>query len=262
MLDNQHLITYLRMAVEERATLKPLDTGLLPERVKQVLVDAIVDGGFEGDVLPSEHELARQLGVSRTTVRGALRSLEEEGLVTRQRGVGTRINGHIARARLTLNRVVGFWDLIREAGHKPSIAYTTVRVQPAGLDIAQYMGCSPETPFAVIDRLFLADGEPAILVAEMIQHKHLKGEIDSSDVNESIFDFANEHASEPIDHTVVEIVPVIADERLSGELKVDPGAPLLRLIEGHYTRGNQRIMVSQIHVVDRFVRFSVIRRRV
>jgi len=241
--------------------LKPLDTGLLPGRVKQVLVDAIVDGAFENGEMPSEHELARQLGVSRATVRGALRSLEEEGLVTRQRGVGTRINPHIARARLTLNRVVGFWDLIREAGHTPSIAYTRVRIQPAGLDVAQHMDCSPEAPFVVIDRLFLADGEPAILVAEMIQHKDLKRRIGPEDVNESIFDFASENAVEPIDHTVVEIVPVTADDGLAATLRVELGSALLRLIETHYTRSNYRILLSEIHVVDRFVRFNVIRRR-
>jgi GntR family transcriptional regulator len=248
------------VAVEEPTTLKPLDTGRLPQRVKQVLVDAIVDGAFE-DVLPSEHELARQLGVSRATVRSALRSLEEEGLVTRQRGVGTRINEHVARARLTLNRVVGFWDLIREAGHEPAIAYTRMRLQPAGLDVAQHMECPPDTPFVVIDRLFLADGEPAIRVAEMIQHKDLNGDLGPDDIDESIFEFASKHAEEPIDHTVVEIAPVVADPALADELKVAEGSPLLRLIETHYTLSNYRLMVSDIHVVDRFVRFNVIRRR-
>jgi GntR family transcriptional regulator len=246
--------------VEERPSLRPLDTALLPQRVKNALVDAIVDGAFDG-VLPSEHDLAEQLNVSRATVRAALRSIEEEGLVTRRRGVRTRINAHIARARLTLNRVVGFWDLIREAGHEPSIAYTKVRTQPAELDLAQLMGSSPETPFVIIDRLFLADGEPAILVAEMIQHKDLRRDIEAADVHESIFEFASEYATEPIDHTVVEVIPAVADAGLSEALGVELGDPLLRLIETHYTRSNYRLMVSEIHVVDRFVRFNVIRRR-
>jgi GntR family transcriptional regulator len=248
------------MPVERSVALQPIDTGLLPKRVKQVLVDAIVDGAFDGE-LPSENELARQLGVSRTTVRGALRSLEEEGLVTRQRGVGTRINAHVARARLTLNRVVGFWDLIKETGHTPSIAYTRVRVDTAGLDTTQRMDCSPTAPFVIIDRLFLANGEPAILLAEMIQHKDLTAEIKPEDVHESIFEFASTYAVEPIDHTIAEIIPVVADAQLAATLAVDEGSPLLRLVETHYTRSNYRLMVSEIHVVDRFVRFNIIRRR-
>lgn len=240
--------------------LKPLDTGLLPQRVKQILVDAIVDGAFDG-LLPSEHELARQLAVSRPTVRGALRSLEEEGLVTRQRGIGTRVNPHIARARITLNRVVGFWDLIKEAGHTPSIAYTRIAREPASLDLAQKLGCETGAPLVIIDRLFLADGEPAIVLAEAVQRKDLRGDVEPDDVHESIFAFADEYAAQPIDHTVVEIAPVVADAPLRDALGARIGDPLLRLIERHYSRSNYLLMVSHIHVVDRFVRFNVIRRR-
>lgn len=242
-------------------TIEPLDTGLLPQRVKQRLVDLIIDGAFDQGLLPSEMELARSFGVSRPTVRGALRSLEEEGLITRQRGVGTRVNPHVARTRLTLNRVVGFWDLIREAGHTPSIAYTRIRRESADLETARRFGCAEDEPLLLIDRLFLADGEPAIAVVEMIRRSDLKRDVEPDEVPESIFDFADEHATHPIDHTLVEIQPVVADEQLCLLLAIEEGVPLLRLIETHYSRANQLMMVSEIHVLDRFVRFTLIRRR-
>lgn len=240
--------------------LQPINTGLLSHRVKQAILDAILDGAFE-TVLPSEIELARQLAVSRATVRGALRSLEEEGLITRQRGVGTRVNQHIARARLTLNRVVGFWDLIREAGHEPSLAYTRVREGAATLDVVQRFACAPATTFLMIDRLFLADGEPAILVTENLMKRDLRAEVSADDVHESIFEFTDVFTEQSIDHTMVEVVPAAADEGLSEELKFGLGDPLLRLIESCYTRENRLILIADIHVVDRFIRFNVIRRR-
>lgn len=45
-----------------------------------------------GERLPSEAELSKQLGVSRATLREALRLLEEEKIVIRRHGVGTFIN--------------------------------------------------------------------------------------------------------------------------------------------------------------------------
>ena len=42
-----------------------------------------------GDLLPSESELCRAMGISRNTVRQAIGELEEEGLVVRKRGKGT-----------------------------------------------------------------------------------------------------------------------------------------------------------------------------
>lgn len=242
--------------------IEPLETGLLPQRVKARLVDAIIDGAFADGLLPSETELARMFGVSRPTVRGALRSLEEEGLVTRQRGVGTRVNRHVARARITLNRVVGFWELIEESGHEPGIAYTRVRRAPASLETAARFGCDPEEPLLLIDRLFTADGEPAIAITEMIRRAHLSHDVQADDVPESIFAFADRYAIEAIDHTVVEISPVVADRELCELLSLPAGDPLLRLVETHYSRSATLLMVSDIHVVDRFVRFNVIRRRV
>ncbi|BDY95896.1 hypothetical protein MUTS15_45530 [Escherichia coli] len=45
-----------------------------------------------GNILPGERDLSQLTGVSRITVRKAMQSLEEEGVVTRSRGYGTQIN--------------------------------------------------------------------------------------------------------------------------------------------------------------------------
>jgi len=44
--------------------------------------------------LPSEPDLAKQLGVSRATLREAMRSFEGKGLIRRQQGIGTFVIGH------------------------------------------------------------------------------------------------------------------------------------------------------------------------
>jgi len=46
----------------------------------------------ENEKLPSEFELSKSLGVSRATLREALRLLEEENVIVRRHGVGTFVN--------------------------------------------------------------------------------------------------------------------------------------------------------------------------
>ena len=48
-----------------------------------------------GKLLPSESELCQQFGVSRTTVREALRHLNDMGLLSRRAGVGTLIRARV-----------------------------------------------------------------------------------------------------------------------------------------------------------------------
>jgi DNA-binding LacI/PurR family transcriptional regulator len=61
----------------------------LRDQVEQILREAIKDGRFPSDRLPTEVELADQLGVSRETVRRATETLQQEGLVVKFRRKGT-----------------------------------------------------------------------------------------------------------------------------------------------------------------------------
>ena len=61
----------------------------LVAQVEQILRQAIAEGRFPGDRLPTEVELAEQLGVSRETVRRAAETLQREGLLVKIRRKGT-----------------------------------------------------------------------------------------------------------------------------------------------------------------------------
>lgn len=69
-----------------------LNDGSRTERAVQLLSDLITSGKIEaGEFLPSEPALSKQLGISRTTIRLALKTLEMRGLVTTRRGVGVQV---------------------------------------------------------------------------------------------------------------------------------------------------------------------------
>ena len=68
-------------------TLRPVTTRSAAGQVVEQLRSAIIDGRLRtGDRLPSEHDLAKDFGVSRGTVREAIRTLAASKLVTSSRG--------------------------------------------------------------------------------------------------------------------------------------------------------------------------------
>jgi hypothetical protein len=82
------------------------------------------------------------------------------------------------------------------------------------------------------------------------------------DVPDSIFLFAEAFCRTPIDHTLVEIIPTSAGEADVAVLPLlRPGDAFLRLIETHYSGAGRPLIVSEIRVVDRFLRFTVVRKR-
>jgi GntR family transcriptional regulator len=247
-------------AGEVPATLRSFASRPLTDRVREELARSIANGLFEGGWLPSEPELSERLSVSRGTVRSALRSLEEEGLITRQRGRGTRINSHVVRG-LSLTRVVGMYDLIREAGYTPSIDTTAVSTGPATPVCVAHLECDSTTQVVFIDRLFRADVHPAIHIQEMIIRERLRTAITADDVPNSIFEFAESFCDQHVDHTVAEIIPTVADARIAKLLGLQVGDACLRLIETHYSPDGRPFIVSDIHLVDRYVRFIVVRHR-
>lgn len=240
--------------------LERLETRRLPERAKDALLDSIAKGSFPNGKLPSEKQLASELGVSRTTIREALQSLEEAGVVSRQHGVGTRVNYHVVRA-ISLNSVAGFFELIREAGYQPAIAWTTVERGAAAVDAASRLGRPEGTPLVFVERLFLANGTPAIHLVEEIAEDAVQRPFAPEDVPDSIFALAEGFFRTPIDHSVVEIIPVVADDQITAHLPLAIGDPVLRLIETHYSPSGSPFVVSVIHVIDHVLRFSVVRKR-
>jgi DNA-binding FadR family transcriptional regulator len=71
-----------------------LKTGKLQDLVRDQIKAFILGSGLKpGDQLPTESEMAEKLGISKTTVREALKALENVGILESRHGVGTFIKG-------------------------------------------------------------------------------------------------------------------------------------------------------------------------
>lgn len=107
-----------------------------------VLREQILSGRFAtGDRIPTEAELVAEYGVSRITVRQALASLEQEGLVRREVGRGTFVTEH--RPFVAELRVEGSLDDLISIGLFTSVKLLSVRTVTANRSDAEMLGLEP-----------------------------------------------------------------------------------------------------------------------
>lgn len=79
-----------------RKSFTPVEKGNLIEQIMETITDAIIRGQFKaGTKLPSEYELTEQLGVSRNSLREAMKILSAMGIVEIKRGDGTYVCSQI-----------------------------------------------------------------------------------------------------------------------------------------------------------------------
>lgn len=128
----------------------------------QVLADLrrrLARGEF-GSHFPGDEELKAHYGVSRHTVREAVRQLQAEGLIERGRGRGTFV-----RDRVIEQPMGSFYSLFRSVEAHGFEQRSVIRHLEERWDeqAAGVLGCALGEPLVYLERLRLADGEPIVL---------------------------------------------------------------------------------------------------
>ena len=133
--------------------------GTLYHQILSRLHERIESGDIGvGARLPSEADLERDYGVSRTTARRALDELRRQGLVRREPGRGTFLVG--PRFSSDLARLYSFSDEIRRRGHEPGSRLVGREEIPASEEVASRLDIEPGERILLVRRLRLADGKP------------------------------------------------------------------------------------------------------
>ena len=245
--------------------LPQVGTGSLTERTTSVLLEAILNGTFENNRLPTEPLLATQLGVSRTTVRGALMTLERLGIVGRTPGRGTIVRKHVGRQAIILQRLIGFRGLLEETHDLVEVDQRYWLEDHPSDRAVEILGIRPDATVIRTAKTMTADGAPAIFISDEIPLQHC-GPPDQvqlragepGDLPDSIFEFSRSWPHGSIEHTVIEMVPSIVTEP-DEHLGLPVGSPFLRLWESHHSQEGQPLALSEVLVNDQYVRFHVVR---
>jgi GntR family transcriptional regulator len=236
--------------------LRQLDSRLLAARARASILKAIFDGRFNSK-LPNEDVLAEMLNVSRTTVRTALQGLERDGVVTRQRAIGTIINPHVRPSSLALQRLIGFDGLLAERGYAVDVDVSH-RWGSAGDELAKACSIATDSDCLLIQKTYRADDTLALAILDAIPREQIKDPEDFGNVDPSLFTFSGRCCRSPIHHAVVKLVPMVK-RKDDTRLELAQGTPFLRLHETHYSARGERVAYSVIDIDDGFIQLEVVR---
>lgn len=174
--------------------------------------------------IPSERELAQQLGVSRMTVRAAIEDLVDEGLLIRRQGRKTIV------ADEKINRAAGFTSFSEEMrlrGWTPKSVVRQLTTQLADVAIAAQLNLPAGARVIVLERLRFADDEP--LAYELVYLPHSRfPDLPALDLaNSSLYELLeSRYGVRPVyaEESVEAILMSAQEAQLFGS---EPGAPAL-----------------------------------
>jgi GntR family transcriptional regulator len=127
---------------------------------------AISDGRLpKGDFLGNEIDLADRWQISRPTVRRAIQELVEQGLLVRQRGVGTQVVSDRIRRRVTL---MSLHDDLAAQGRAPTTTVLIHEVVVADAGIAESLNLQPGAEVVHIERCRTVDGRRLAILRNWI----------------------------------------------------------------------------------------------
>lgn len=176
--------------------------------------------------LPSEADLAERYGVSRMTVRQAVRQLQDEHLLVRRRGAGTFVTGPGAQRR-RLNRLGSFAE---EMGTEESRVRTELRSREVTAppdDVGERLALGPGQDAIRIERLRLIDERPAALQVSWLPYKLVPLLARTDLAGGSLYRTVREHYGLRLVWADLEVSAGAATVAQAAALQVRRGAPLV-----------------------------------
>jgi GntR family transcriptional regulator len=191
--------------------------------------------------LPSEAELGEEFGASRVTIRRALETLRDQGLVASRRGAGWFVA--VDPVRQPLGRVTTVEAALEAAGAHPSRRVLQFAFEPAPPDVAKTLALSADEEVLRVTRLNLADDEPFAIVTVWVPAS-MGAHLSRADVERATFyELLPLYGVEP-GRVVQTITAAGATRDDARRLGVPTGSPVLACRRITYDRAGHAVIVA------------------
>lgn len=231
----------------------------LADRVRDAILDRIRRQEVDSQGrLHSESELAKEFGVSRTTIRNSLSMLADQGIIVRKQGSGTFVNHAMLNLMLDVSDQWEFADLIHNNGYQPGIRFVDSTVLIATKEISTALDTEEGSEVLRVRKIFTADDRPAIFSVNMLSTDLVKPPHDAEKLRGPIFPYLAEAYNLIPTYSVAEVSPLIASAELVQMLDVPEGSAILLMKDVFLDRENSPIMYAH-NFYNEILHFKAVR---
>lgn len=213
-----------------------------------------------GSRLPAEPELAQMMGVSRATLREAMRSFEGQGLIRRRQGVGTFVVSQTKVIESGLEILESIETMARRIGLNVSLGATQVKEIHATPEIADAMHIPEGEKLVRISRVIHAENRPVAYLTDILPIGILTEEELASAFTGSVLDLVLRRGTPKLAKSFSDIQAVAATPDIAKKLEIQRGDVLLLFLARLYGESGDVIDYSSSYFLPGYFHFHVVRR--
>jgi GntR family transcriptional regulator len=212
-----------------------------------------------GARLPSEPNLARRLGVSRATLREAMRTFEVQGLIRRRQGSGTFVVGKVPVIEAGLERLESLETMAERLGLEVSVSDLQVESLVADSEAAGHLEVEAGTPLTRIRRVMREEHRPVAHLVDTLRAETLDPGQLGDDFRGSVLDFLLRRG-DALTTSKAAISAIAAPATIAKALQIQRGDVLLEFIAKLYHEDGSILDHSSSHFIPGYFHFHVVRR--
>jgi len=235
-----------------------LDPRPLYVRAEETL-GRLIDSVSPGERLPTEPQLAKQLKISRATLREAMRLFEERGRIARKPGVGTFVLAPHLIIESGLEVLESIDTLAHRLGLQTRMVDLSVTECDADSHMAEALGVASGSPVIVIARTIHAGDLPAAYLTDTLP-AGIVTQTELENFSGSVLDLLITRGTPPLGRSRTSITAESADGLLARRLGLQRGTPLLHFEAVLYAQDGRAIDYSHSHFTPGYFKFHVVRK--
>jgi len=222
-------------------------------------LEELINTTEPGGRLPSEPKLAEKLGVSRATLREAMRTFEMRGFLRRRQGVGTFVMHprHIIESGLEVLESIE--TLAERIGLTVSIGRLEIEEINADTDVTESLQLEQGSTVLQVSRVIHAENRPIAFLVDILPNKILSNEDVNGGFTGSVLDLLLKKGDPILGNSKCEIEAVSVEQEVARVLNIQRGDALLCFKAILYSEGGSPVDYSLSYFLPGYFKFHVVR---